>query len=63
MFNQFEHGLEKIKTKTNYQIIRPPVLKFHRFSQINKDFQRKIVNIVLPINFSICFGCSKEPSH
>ena len=22
--------------------------------------QRKIVNIFLPINFNICFGCSKE---
>ena len=30
---------------------------------INKNFQRKIVNIFLPIIFSICFGCSKEPSH
>ena len=28
----------------------------------NKNFQRKIVNIFLPINFNICFGCSKEPS-
>ena len=25
--------------------------------------QRKIVIIFLPIIFSICFGCSKEPSH
>ena len=31
--------------------------------QINKNFQRKIVNIFLPINFNTCFGCSKEPSH
>ena len=31
--------------------------------QMNKNFQRKIVNIFLPIIFSICFGCSKEPSH
>ena len=30
---------------------------------LNKKFQRKIVNIFLPIIFSICFGCSKEPSH
>ena len=30
-------------------------------SQINKKFQRKIVNIFLPIILSICFGCSKEP--
>ena len=28
-----------------------------------QKFQRKNVNIFLPINFSICFGCSKEPSH
>ena len=26
-------------------------------------FLRKIVNIFLPIMFSICFGCSKETSH
>ena len=31
--------------------------------KINKFFQRKIVNIFLPINFSISFGCSKERSH
>ena len=29
----------------------------------NKTFQRKNVNIFLPISYSICFGCSKEPSH
>ena len=29
----------------------------------NKNFQRKIVYIFSPITFSICFGCSKEPSH
>ena len=28
-----------------------------------QNFQCKIVNIFLPINFNICFGCSKEPSH
>ena len=28
-----------------------------------KIFQRKNVNIFLPIILSICFGCSKEPSH
>ena len=26
----------------------------------NKNFQCKIANIFLPINFNICFGCSKE---
>ena len=28
-----------------------------------QNFQRKIENIFLPVNFSICFGCLKEPSH
>ena len=32
-------------------------------TSINKTFQRKNVNIFWPIIFSICFGCSKEPSH
>ena len=31
--------------------------------KIYKYFLRKIVNIFLPINFDICFGCSKEPPH
>ena len=26
-------------------------------------FERKIVNIFLPVSFNICFGSSKEPSH
>ena len=26
------------------------------------NFERKIVNILLPISFNICFGYSKEPS-
>ena len=30
---------------------------------LDKYVQRKIVNIFLPIVFSICFGCSKELSH
>ena len=30
---------------------------------ISNLFQHTIVNIFLPIIFSICFGCSKEPSH
>ena len=29
---------------------------------VNKMFQRKFENIFLPMIFSICFGCSKEPS-
>ena len=40
-------------------------LEFMYYTQvlINKHFQRKIVNIFLPISFNICCGCSKEPSH
>ena len=34
----------------------------HRFRE-TKKFQRKIVNIFLPIIFSICFECSKKTSH
>ena len=30
---------------------------------LDKENQRKIVNIFLPISFSLCFGGSKEPSH
>ena len=28
-----------------------------------KIFERKIVNIFLPISFNISFGCLKEPPH
>ena len=31
--------------------------------KIIKNFQRKNVNIFLPISFNICFGFSKELSH
>ena len=27
-----------------------------------QSFERKIVNIFLPVSFNICFWCSKEPS-
>ena len=26
-------------------------------------FEQKIVNFILPIGLSMCFGCPKEPSH
>ena len=31
--------------------------------EINKNFEHKIVNIFVCVNFNICFGCSKESSH
>ena len=37
--------------------------KYYAQVEMNKIFHRKIVHIFLPILFSICFGCSKEPSH
>ena len=68
-----------IKNKTSemiffffkYQILDPVMHRNLIFSfhivviqvKINKIFQREIVNIFLPILFSISFGCSKEPSH
>ena len=42
------------------------ILKIQRLvliTGLETKFQREIVNIYLPHNFSICFGCSKEPSY
>ena len=36
--------------------------KYQNMAKVYKIFQRKFVIIFLPINFNICFGCSKEPS-
>ena len=35
----------------------------HTIGQEKRNFERKIVNIFLPVSFDICLGCSKEPSH
>ena len=32
-------------------------------TNLDNKYQRKIANTFLPMIFSICFGCSKEPSH
>ena len=34
-----------------------------RYRLIHQTFEHKIVIIFLPISLSICFGCSKEPTH
>ena len=39
----------------------PPELQI--IAPVKEIYERKIVNIFLPINLSMCFGCSKEPSH
>ena len=44
--------------------IVPSILRTQICIGLDKqNFQRKIVNIFLPISFNICFGCSKEPSY
>ena len=48
-----------------YFSVYEPLLAVTEFTgqhTVNKKFQRTIVNVFLPI-ISICFGCSKEPSH
>ena len=47
---------------TTVQNFRTVTVRYiiHRFIQ---KFPHKIVTIFLPIIFSICFGCSKEPFH
>ena len=49
--------------KTNVQKLKPLPCSTHDHWFRWTKFQRKVVNIFLPIIFSICFGCSKEPSH
>ena len=50
-------------TGINYIVIQLHYAKkFSREYTGFDKFQRKNVNIFLPISFNICFGCSKEPS-
>ena len=51
--------LQNVLTKDKRTIIS----RAESFYSYNKQFQREIVNIFLPIILKICFGCSKEPSH
>ena len=48
------HPAEQSASKSKYD--------FGLKGLINKTFERKIVNIFLPISFNICFWCSKESS-
>ena len=41
----------------------PSKLRVKTIGLDKQIFERKIVNIFLPISFNICFGGSKEPSH
>ena len=43
--------------------ITRPSVKSAAQVKISKSFRHTIVNIFLPISLTICFGCSKEPSH
>ena len=55
----------EIEVEVPQEALTPVVDEIKQEEEVikNKNFQRKIVNIFLPINFNICFGCSKEPSH
>ena len=58
MYLHFTPIIEKILTPCeNYNVF------FIGFIIDCKIFERKIVNIFLPITFNMCFGCSKEQSH
>ena len=62
------HGIDAKHTTCEFtgDILRMPVSEDMLGETINstgldiktKKFQRKIVNIFLPINLNICFGCS-----
>ena len=34
-----------------------------RVGLVKQNFERKIVNVFLPISPKICFGCANESSH
>ena len=38
-------------------------LRVSSWVEIKKDLWHKIVNIFLSLEFNLCCGCSKEPSH
>ena len=59
---QYEHVFET--TTAGVTIQAPQVSEIINYSiGLDKQkIQRKIVNIFLPIIFSMCFGCSKKPS-
>ena len=67
----FSHGAAHVyftENEVNYAepVVGFIILCFTRLVTqvwIKTNFQRRIKNIFLPIAFSICFGCSKEPSH
>ena len=54
--NELEEYIKKYEKEKKENEVKTQVL-------INKNLQLELVNIFLPIDFSICFGCSKEPSH
>ena len=53
----------KSRHKTDQDSIQSVSQSTERYTGSDKKNQRKKVNNFLPIIFSICFGCSKEPSH
>ena len=50
--------------KHTYFFFWPYTTLYYNIISLDKQKnQRKIVNNFLPIIYSICFGCSKYPSH
>ena len=67
--DKYDHGREELQ-KRLAQLERDMQLALTQEKQAHEeDVDRlsrekvKIVDILLPIRLSICFGCSKEPSH
>ena len=54
----------RLYTGLTVHIVINPYHARYLYTGLDKqNFQRKNVNIFLPISFNICFGCSKGPSH
>ena len=49
------------KDLTLLELLKHERLVENAYVQISKLFEGEIINIILPIHFIMCFGCSKEP--
>ena len=57
-----DESILNLRNKYCFQRCALPLPNYtHR--KVREFYERKIVIIFLPINFNMCFGCSKEPSH
>ena len=63
MFMENSISLKRVKGDDNIEQVKLKWKGLLTIGLAKQKFQRKNVNIFLPISFNICFGCSKEPSH